>query len=102
MHNGSVDESCEFFTDIFFEIVKQCIPYKKVCVRPDEQPWYDSAIRRLSCKRDRTESLAKASGKPALWVKYKNIRNRVKNLKKYVKENFFKNLDKKINGTQLQ
>ena len=71
LHNGSVDESCEIFTDIFIEIVKQCIPYKKVCVRPDDQSWYDSAIRRLSRKRDRTKSLAKTSGKPALWLNTK-------------------------------
>ena len=73
--NVSVDEPCEIFTDTFIEIVKQRIPCKKVCVRPDDQPWYDTALRRLSCKRYRTKSLAKASGKPALWLKYKNIKH---------------------------
>ena len=90
LYNGSVDKSCGIFTGIFIEIVKQCIPYEKVCVRPDDQPWYDSAIRRLSRKRDQTKSLAKYSGKPALWLKYKNIQKRVNNMKKYAKENFFK------------
>ena len=33
LYNGSVDKSCGSFTGIFIEIVKQCIPYKKVCVR---------------------------------------------------------------------
>ena len=92
LHNGSVDESCEIFADIFIEIVKQCIPYKKVCVRPEDQPWYDNAIRRLSRL---AKSLAKASGKPALWLKYKNIRNRVNNMKKIRKRKlFFKNFRK--------
>ena len=59
----------------------------------DDQPWYDSAIRRLSRKRARTKSLAKYSGKPALWLKYKNIQNRVNNMKKYEKENFLKILN---------
>ena len=93
MLNGSVDESCATFTWIFIDIVNQCIPHKTVCVRPDDQPWYDNAIRQISRKRDRMKRTAKSSGKITDWSKYKNLRNTVNNMKKHAKERFFNNLE---------
>ena len=91
--NGSIDESCATFTRIFIGMVNECIPHKTVCVRPDDQPWYDNAIRRISRKRDRMKSTAKSSGKITDWSKYKNLRNTVNNMKKHAKERFFNNLE---------
>ena len=36
------------------DLVQECIPCKKVCLRPDDQPWCDSAIRRLSLNHGAT------------------------------------------------
>ena len=80
LHVGSVDDCCETFTRTFIELIKECIPHKTVCVRPDDQPWYDSAIRRVSRKRDRMKSTAKKTGKINDWSKYKNLRNTVNKL----------------------
>ena len=44
-------------------LLLECIPHKRVCVRPDDQPWYDSAIRLVSGKRDRMKSTAKKTKK---------------------------------------
>ena len=44
-------------------MVKTCIPSKKVTVRPDDKPWYNSEIRRTSRKRDRLKSKAIKTGK---------------------------------------
>ena len=71
-----------------------------MCVRPDDQPWYDSAIRWVSRKRDRMKSTAKKTGKSNHWSKYKNLRNTVNNMKKYAKKEFFNNLE--TNLTDLQ
>ena len=83
----------------------------KLCIRPDDQPWYDSAIRRLSRKRDRIKNIAKHSCKSTDWQKYKNLRNTVNNMKKHAKKIFFRNLestltdlhsnDKKVFGKSL-
>ena len=86
MHNRSLDEACDLFTTTFMDLVKECIPCKKVCIRPDDQPWYDNAIRRLSRKRDRMKRTAKASKKSTDWSKYKNLRNYVNNMKKNMRK----------------
>ena len=73
------------------DLVEECIPCKKGCIRPDDQPWYNNA--RLSRKRDRMKRTAKASRKSTDWSKYKNLRNNVNNMKKHAKEHFFKSLE---------
>ena len=100
LHVGSVDDCCETYTRTFIELIKECIPHKRVCVRPDDQPWYDSAIRRVSRKRDRMKSTAKKTGKINDWSKYRNLRNTVNNMKQYAKKEFFNNLE--TNLTELQ
>ena len=50
---GSVNDSCELFTNQFMEFVNMSIPHKDVTIRPSDKPWYDSEIRRHSRKRDR-------------------------------------------------
>ena len=82
------------------KLIKECIPHKNVCVRPDDQPLYDSAIRRVSRKRERMKSAAKKTGKSNHWSKYKNLRNTINNMKKYAKKEFFNNLE--TNLTDLQ
>ena len=61
--HGSVHEASYLFNDIFLEMVKTCTPSKKVTVRPDDKPWYNSEIRRTLRKRDRLKSKAKKMGK---------------------------------------
>ena len=84
LYNGSVN----YLQKIFTELAKQCIPWKTVCIRPDDQPWYDSAIRRLSRKRHRIINIAKYSCKSTNWQKYKNLRNTVNN-KKNTRKKYF-------------
>ena len=56
-------EASYLFNDIFLEMVKTCIPSQKGTVRPDDEPWYHSEIRRTSRKRDRLKSKAIKTGK---------------------------------------
>ena len=94
--HGSVHEASNLFNDIFLEMVKTCIPSKKVTVRPDDKPWYNSEIRRTSRKRDRLKSKAIKTGKISDWNSYKKLRNKVNNQKKQAKEIFFNNLELSI------
>ena len=75
--HGSVHEASYLFNDIFLEMVKTCIPSKKVTVRPDDKPWYNSEIRRTSRKRDRLKSKAIKTGKISDWNSYNKLRNKV-------------------------
>ena len=71
-------------------------PSKKVTVRPDDKPWYNSEIRRTSRKRDRLKSKAIKTGKISDWNSYKKLRNKVNNQKKQAKEILFNNLELSI------
>ena len=90
---GSVNDSCELFTDKFMEFVNLSIPHKDVTIRPNDKPWYDSEIRRHSGKRDRQRQKAVKSSKQSDWTKYKILRNKVNNLKQHAKESYDNNLE---------
>lgn len=50
------------FTDTFLDIVKPCIQHYIVTVRPNDKPWYNSELRKLSRQRDRHKSTAIDTG----------------------------------------
>ena len=82
LNEGSLDEACVEFTNIFLGMVKSCIPSKTVLVRPDDKPWYDHEIRHFSTKRDRLKKKLIKSDSNYLKEKCKKLRNKVNNLKK--------------------
>ena len=53
LHEGSLDDACRKFTDIYLDMVKICIPSNLMVVRPNDKPWYDSEIRHFTPKRDK-------------------------------------------------
>lgn len=87
-------------------LIRECIPGKEVVIRPNDKPWYDSIIRSTSRKRDRMKRKATKSDKSEDWHKYKQLRNKVNNLKKHAKEKFYNNIENEIieantNNTEL-
>ena len=97
LNEGSLDEACVEFTNIFLGMVKSCIPSKTVLVRPDDKPWYDHEIRHFSTKRDRLKKKLIKSDSNYLKEQYKKLRNKVNNLKqKHAKENIYNNLESSI------
>ena len=91
--NGTVNESCKLFTNKFMEFVNKSIPHNDVVIRPNDKPWYDSEIRKHTRKRDRQKAKAVRTSLQNDWIKYKNLRNKVNNLKKHAKETFNNNLE---------
>ena len=51
--NQSIDQNCSMFTDIFLNFCKECIPCKKVLIRPNDKPWFNSELRYNIRLRDR-------------------------------------------------
>ena len=93
LSDGTVNESCAFFTNKFMDFVNACIPHKDVVIRPDDKPWYDSEIRKYSRKRDRQKAKAVKTSLQNDWKKYKILRNKVNNLKKHAKGTLNNNLE---------
>ncbi|MCG8048002.1 MAG: endonuclease/exonuclease/phosphatase family protein [Candidatus Thiodiazotropha taylori] len=91
--DGSLNEACCKFTNTFLDIAKVCIPTKYVTVRPNDKPWFDSEIRHFIRIRDKLKKRSIKSASNTDWDKYKNIRNKVNNLKKYAKEKFYNELE---------
>ena len=101
LFNGTVDEACELFTKQFLTLIDACIPSQKVTIRPDDKPWFNGELRTLCRKRDRLKKLAFKTGKLSLLSKYKTIRNRINNMKKRAKQNFFKHVYSHYNFSKI-
>ena len=52
--------------------MSECIPSKNVVIRPDDKPWYDSELRRLTNYRNRQRKIAMRLKTDISWNKYKN------------------------------
>ena len=90
---GTLDESSTKFNNIFLDFVRSCIPNKNVLIRPDDKPWNDSEIRRVSRKRDRLKRKFNKTGIQSVLARHKFFRNKVSNLKRHAKEQFYNNLE---------
>ena len=73
--------------------MSDCIPSKDVTIRPNDKPWYDSELRRFTAYRDRQRKIALKSNTESSWNKYKKLRNKVNNLKKFAKKNFYDHIE---------
>ena len=75
------------------ELVHECVPNKVVLIRRNDKSWYDSTIRSYTRKRDRLKRKAVRTIRTEDWRKYKNMHNKVNNLKKYAKGRIFNNIE---------
>ena len=78
LSEGTINEACDVFTETFTKYAKESIPQKNITVRTDDQPWFDSALRKHCKIRKRLKNIAVKSKKPYDWDGYKRARNKVK------------------------
>ena len=97
----TVDDSCNKFTEILLNYMSDCIPSKDVTIRPNDKPWYDSELRRFTTYLDRQRKIALKSNTESSWNKYKKLRNKVNNLKKFAKKNFYDHIESRIEDDSL-
>ncbi|OWF47171.1 RNA-directed DNA polymerase from transposon BS [Mizuhopecten yessoensis] len=88
----SVDIACETFTNVFIEFATMCIPTKEVMIRPNDKPWMTSDLRKNIRKRDRLHKIARKSNRLHDIQKFKSQRNKVNNMKKYSRLDFYENV----------
>ena len=91
--NNSVDDACKIFTDTLLNFLNLCIPNKEVTIRLNDKPWYDSEIRILSRKHDRQKAIVVSLKNANDWLKYKQYRNKVNNMKKHAKKVYYNNIE---------
>ncbi len=92
----SIEDATTLFTVKLLELMKLCIPFILVTVRPTDKPWYDSMIRTFARKRDRLKATAINHPSENNWAKFKHARNRVNNMIKHAKEQFYSNIETKL------
>ncbi len=62
-------------------------------MRPNDKPWYDSEIRRISKLRDKIRQKVTQFGRVDDWNKYKSLRNKVNNMKKHAREALYNDIE---------
>lgn len=93
INTGNLNTACDTFHNKLIEIINVRIPSSLVTIRPNHKPWYNSVIRKTSRQRDRQKTIALRTKTVNDWSVYKEIRNKVNNMKKYAKQIFFDNLE---------
>jgi len=87
-----VDDACLQFTEKYLCLSKSCIPTNLVTIRPNDKPWMNSDIRKQIRCRDRLHKRFRVSGSDADLIKFKRHRNKVNNMKKYVRTHFYESV----------
>ena len=86
---NDVNEACEIFTNTYLNMATNNIPTRVVTIRPNDKPWFNSDLRREMRKRDRLRRSAIKKNSLAVYEKYRKQRNRVNNLKKATKQQYY-------------
>ncbi len=90
---ATVDEACVHFTGTFMNIAQECIPTNMVTIRQNDKIWMTSELRREMRVRDRLRKISMKNKTPVKERKYKQQRNKVNNLKKIAKAEFYVSID---------
>ena len=75
--NGTIDESCQYFTDQLLETAKRCMPTKTVTNRSDNPLWFTNDIRTLINRRNKLHKKAKRTDSPQDWTNFRQLRNEI-------------------------
>ena len=79
----------ERFTNKYFEMIEKHIASKMVRVRKYDKPWFNADIRKEIRIRDRLHNINCKHPSPLNCRKYKSQRNKVNNMIKFAREQFF-------------
>ena len=84
-----VNQYATNFTNILINLAKECIPNKKVRVRPQDLPWINGLVRKLMRKRNRLYKKYMLNKTIERYDAYKKVRNDVAALFTQIKERIF-------------
>ena len=87
--SSDVEEMWPLFRENFISLCNKHAPFISVRRRQKPSPWINEEYIRLARERDYMKMKFDKHGAPADWNKYKKIRNRVNNLNKKLKRNYY-------------
>ena len=79
------------FKNIFMDIIKICVPHKRVLMKKN-LPWLTKPLVRQIQKRNQLFHTAKKKKSGQVWQKYYNVRNKVVRLLRKAKRQYFANI----------
>ena len=85
----NVEDISNRFMHRYLEMAGRGIPSKLVIIRLNDKPWFNSEIRKEIRTRNRVHKLARRNQSNQSLQKYKSQRNKVNNMIKYAREQFF-------------
>ncbi len=80
LRSTNLDNTADLIADIITDAASKSVPNKLATIRPNDIPWFNSAIRKLIRKRHRVHKRAKSLNNEYTWSKFRKIRNEVTNL----------------------
>ena len=81
--------------------IDDCIPTKKITVRPNDKPWMSNEIRVKLRQRNRIHRKAEQSNNSDHWANFRNIRNEVISLIRTTKELYMQKLEQSLNNPNI-
>ena len=73
--HDDINDICNSWTAKFLDIAKKVILNKVVTMRPNDNPWYTSDLRRLKRAKDLSHKQAKNHNTDNHWERFKTLRN---------------------------
>jgi ribosomal protein L17 len=95
-----VEDMSNRSTHNYLEMVGRGMPSKLVRIRLNDKPWFNSEIRKEIRTRNRLHKLARRNQSKQSLQKYKSQRNKVNNMIKYAREQFFQSANELVNSLQ--
>ena len=94
--DDDIDTYTSNITSTIIELSKHCIPYKKVCIRDHEPPWFNNNIRLHIRRRKRAYRKARGSNSEHSWERFRTLRNETTYLIKTAKHKYYLSLADKL------
>ena len=104
--SNDINQCCTAWTEIFLQIAKESIPNKEVTIRPNDLPWYTSALRQERRKMMRLYSKAKNCNnvltRDAMWTTYNHFRNQYQEHLRLAEEDYNKKLNNSLKNSKMK
>ena len=97
----TVDEYVNKITSNIMQSAEVSIPNKMLTIRPRDPPWMNNTIRRAIREKNKYHRSAKRINTNDAWIRYRVSRNKVTDLVRNSKTDYFKNLASSLNQGNL-
>ena len=97
----TVDEYVNKITSNIMQSAEVSIPNKMVTIRPRDPPWMNNTIRRAIREKNKYHRSAKRINTNDAWIRYRVSRNKVTDLVRNSKTDYFKKLASSLNQGNL-